>query len=202
MANPKRTNLISLLAFLLLVGIVAVTPETRLVMGRIADRIEGVRRERAEIRQREKEQEAREIAAAQAAQAAQEAAAETTPFILPPHTFLDEDGLAQPEPGYWWVENDPANTEVEWRAGSLHPDDPRVVASDVPDQWTPAPGYEWVAEKGVDDLRVAWKPGKPHSLFGHVVAADKEGEWRPAPGYNWVNDDPNDLSVVPADGGS
>ncbi|HEX3128039.1 MAG TPA: hypothetical protein VH394_11980 [Thermoanaerobaculia bacterium] len=196
MASPKRTNLISLLALLLLVGIVAVTPETRIFMGRVADWIAGVRKERAEIRQREAEQEAREAAAQETV------AAEATPAPPPPHTFLDEDGLYQPDPGYWWVDNDPAKLEVEWRPGTLHPDDPRVVASSEPDQWAPAPGYEWVAEKGVNDLRVAWKPGKPHAIFGHVLAAEKEGEWTPAPGYEWVNDDPNDLTVVPENGGS
>lgn len=200
MANPKRTNLISLLALLLLVGIVAVTPETRLVMGRVADWIHGVRQERAEIRQREKEQEARELAARAQEAAAVEAAAQ--PPAPPSHTVPDADGLYQPEPGYWWVDNDPGKLAVEWRPGTLHPDDPRVVASEQPDQWMPGPGYEWVEEKGVNDLRVEWKPGKAHSLFGHVVAADKEGEWRPAAGYKWVNDDPNDLSVAPENGGT
>lgn len=196
MSSPKRTNLISLLALLLLVAIVAVTPETRQGIARVADWIQGVRQERAEIRRREAEQKARQLAASQEA----ENAAEATPAPLPPHTFLDEDGLAQPDPGYWWVDNDPANLAVEWRSGALHPDDPRVIASSEPDQWSPAPGYEWVEAKGVDDLRVEWKPGKPHAIFGHVLAGEKEGEWKPAPGYAWTTDDPNDLTVVPEGG--
>jgi Sec-independent protein translocase protein TatA len=196
MASAKRTNLISLMGLLLLVTIVAITPDARQMAARVADWIEGVKQERAEFRKYPKEQQAR-----------QKAQAEETPFTEaaaepPAHTTRDEDGLYQPEPGYWWIDNDPANLAVEWRPGSLHPDDPRVIATSQPDQWAPAPGYDWIEEKGVDDLRVAWKPGKPHAIFGHVLAGNKEGEWTPAPGFNWANDDPNDLTVVPADGGS
>jgi Sec-independent protein translocase protein TatA len=199
MASTKRTNLISLLGLLLLVAIVAITPEARQMAGRLADWIEGVKQERAEIRQRQEEQQAREQAQAEETPPAE---AEATPAAPPLHTVRDEDGLYQPEPGYWWIDNDPANLAVEWRPGTLHPDDPRVVASSQPDQWSPAPGYDWIEEKGVDDLRVAWKPGKAHAIFGHVLAAAKEGEWTPAPGWAWANDDPNDLTVVPANGGS
>jgi hypothetical protein len=192
MANPKRTNLFSLLGLLLLVAIVAVTPETRLVMGRVADWIHGVRQERAEIRRRQEEQRAKEAAQAEETPAAEEAPAEP-----PPHLAVGEDGQYHPDPGWSWVDHEPGNYQVEWVPGLQHPDNPAVLSSSVPDQWTPAPGYEWIEEKGVDDLRVAWKPGKPHSVFGNVVAADKEGEWKPAPGFNWANDDPNDLTVVP-----
>lgn len=200
MASPKRTNLFSLLGLLLLVAIVAVTPETRLVMGRVADWIHGVRQERAEIRRRQAEQEAKE--AKEKEQAEETAAAEETPAEPPPHLVLGEDGQYHPDPGWSWVNHEPGNYQVEWVPGLQHPDNPAVLSSAEPDQWTPAAGYDWVEEKGVNDLRVAWKPGKPHSVFGNVVAADQEGEWRPAPGFSWANDDPNDLTVVPADGGS
>jgi hypothetical protein len=196
MASAKRTNLISLLGLLLLVTIVAITPEARQMAGRLADWIEGVRQERAEIRRRQEEQQAKEKA--QAAETPAEP--EATPSAPPPHLVLGDDGEYHPEPGWSWVNHEPGDLRVEWVPGVQHPDNPAVLASSEPDQWTPAPGYEWVAEKGVNDLRVAWKPGKPHSIFGHVLAAAKEGEWTPAPGWNWANDDPNDLTVVPRNG--
>jgi hypothetical protein len=197
MASAKRTNLISLLGLLLLVAVVAITPEARQTAGRLADWIEGVKQERAEIRRRQEEQESKEKAQAEESPAGETPAAPAAP---PPHVVLGEGGEYHPEPGYSWVNDDPANVQVEWRPGTLHPDNPNVVASSEPDQWAPGPGYEWVEAKGVNDLRVAWKPGKPHSLFGHVLAAPKEGEWTPGPGYDWANDDPNDLTVVPRSG--
>ena len=196
MASAKRTNLISLLGLLLLVAILAVTPDARQAARRLADWIEGVKQERAEIRQRQEEQQAKEKAQAEETPAE----AEAVPVEPPPHLVHGDDGEYHPEPGWSWVNHEPGDLRVEWVPGSQHPDNPSVLASSEPDQWTPAPGYEWVAEKEVDDLRVAWKPGKPHSLSGHVLAAAKEGEWAPAPGFNWANDDPNDLTVVPTDG--
>jgi Sec-independent protein translocase protein TatA len=201
MASAKRTNLISLLGLLLLVAIVAVTPEARQMARRLADWVEGVRQERAEIKRRQAEQEAKE--ALEKARAEETPAeAEATPSEPPPHLVLGEDGQYHPDPGWSWVNHEPGDLRVEWVPGTQHPDNPSVVASAEPDQWSPAAGYEWVEAKGVNDLRVAWKPGKPHPVFGHVLAAAKEGEWTPAPGYNWANDDPNDLTVVAADGGS
>lgn len=191
MASAKRTNLISLLGLLLLVAIVAVTPETRQLVGRVADWIEGVRKERAEIRHREEEQQAKE-----AAQAEETPVAEAAPSAPPPHLAIGDDGEYHPEPGWSWVNHEPGDLRVEWVPGLQHPDNPAVLSSSVPDQWSPAPGYEWVEAKGVDDLRVEWKPGKPHSVFGYVLAAEREGEWKPAPGYAWTTDDPNDLTVV------
>ncbi|MES1242567.1 MAG: hypothetical protein ABUT39_13215 [Acidobacteriota bacterium] len=204
MASAKSTNLISLLALLLLVVIVAITPEARQMGQRAADWMEGVRHERAEIRRRRAEQEAKAKAEAERAEeaAATAAAAEATPSEPPPHLHLGEDGEYHADPGWSWVNHEPGDYRVEWVPGIQHPDNPSVLSSAEPDQWTPAAGYEWVLEKGVNDLRVAWKPGKAHSVFGHVLAAEKEGEWTPAPGWDWANDDPNDLTVVAGDGGS
>ena len=197
MASARRTNLISLLGLLLLVAIVAITPEARQMAGRLADWIEGVRHERAEIRRRQEEQEAK--AKAQTEETEQ-TPAEAAPGVPPPHLAMGDDGEYHPEPGWSWVNHEPGDLRVEWVPGIQHPDNPAVLSSAEPDQWTPAAGYEWIAEKGVNDLRVGWKPGKAHPIFGHVLAAEKEGEWTPAPGWDWANDEPNDLTVVARDG--
>jgi hypothetical protein len=109
------------------------------------------------------------------------------------------DGQYHPEPGYSWVDDDPDNLEVVWVPGAKHPQYPNVLASTEPDQWHPAAGYDWAEAKGVNDMRVVWTPGKRHPDHEHVLAAQKPEEWEPEPGYTWVNDDPNDLSVVPAE---
>lgn len=203
MATSSRTNVFSLLALLVLVAIVAITPEARSGAQRLTDWIEGVRQERAEIKQREAEERAKELQKIKEQELAhaennEENKEEAMSGMVPPeHTVLDAEGKYRPEPGYVWYNDDPANFDVVWTPGTLHPDTPRVVASSSPDQWVPAPGYEWVEEKGVNDMRVTWKPGKVHSRFEHVLAAQNEGEWTPDAKYMWANDDPADLTVVP-----
>lgn len=201
-APSTRVNLISLLALLVLAGVVAITPEARHAFTRLADRIEGVRRERAEIRRRQEEQVRKQLAEeleASSRNAAGSPASERPeePPQPPPHVVLGQDGKYHPDAGYSWVTDAPADYRVEWRPGTPYPGNPHVLASSEPDQWTPDSGYDWLAEKGVDDLRVAWKPGKRHLVYEHVLAAAKEGEWNPEPGYRWASEEPNDLTVVP-----
>ncbi len=202
MASPSRTNLFSLLALLVLVAVVAITPEARSGAQRLADWIEGVRQERAEIQQREAEQRAKDQQKIKEQELAHSENNEEhreesmSGMAVPEHTVLGEDGKYRPEPGYVWYNDDSVNFDVVWTPGMLHPENPRVVASAEPDQWVPAPGYDWVEEKGVNDLRVAWKPGKVHSRNEHVLAAQNEGEWMPDAKYMWANDDPADLTVV------
>ncbi|HWM95022.1 MAG TPA: hypothetical protein VN493_29980 [Thermoanaerobaculia bacterium] len=189
--SSTRVNLVSLLALLFLVLVLAVTPEARQLVGRLAfwaegveEKIEESRRERKAAAEKEESQEGR--SGEETAQAPQP----------PPHVVVGPDGNFFPEPGYKWVNEEPGDQRVEWCAGCEHPEHPHVIASTAPDQWRPAPGYEWAEAKGVNDMRVVWVPGRQHSDHEHVVAADKEGEWRPAEDYNWVNEDPHDLSVV------
>jgi hypothetical protein len=194
--SAKRVNLVSLLALLFLVAVVAITPESRQLMARFAFWMEGVeekleesRRARVPATLPEKEE----------SRDAGDADGEETPepAQIPPHVVQGADGKLNPEPGYSWINDDPDDHRVEWVPGVRHPQQPNVVATSEPDQWRPAAGYDWVEEKGVDDLSAAWKPGKRHPDHEHVLAAEKEGDWQPEPGYNWVNDDPNDLSVTP-----
>lgn len=192
--SAKRVNLVSLLALLFLVLVVAITPEARQLMGRLAFWVEGVEEKIEESRR------ARESAALPAAEESRSAGEETSePVQIPPHVVLGEDGHFNPEPGYSWINDDPNDHRVEWVPDAKHPEHPNVVASQEPGQWRPAAGYDWVEAKGVDDMRVAWKPGRRHTVHEHVLAAEKERDWQPEPGYAWVNDDPNDLTVAPTE---
>lgn len=197
--SAKRVNLVSLLALLFLVLVVAVTPEARQIMARLADWVEGVE-EKLEASRREEE--AGALPAEEEGREAPEAAPVPAPApAIPPHVVQREAGKLYPEAGYSWITGDPADHRVEWKPGVAHPEHPHVVASEQADQWRPAAGYDWADAKGVDDLGVEWKPGRPHSACEHVLAAEEEGEWRPEPGYRWLNDDPNDLAVLPESAG-
>ena len=191
--SSKRVNLISLLALLFLVLVVAITPEFRQLMARMAFWVEGVE-EKIEASRRE-----RKSAARPPEEESRTAEEESLPEVLPPHIVRGEDGRYHPEPGYIWVNDDPENLVVVWVPGAKHPELVGVVASDEPDQWRTAPGYEWVQADGVNDMSAAWSPGKRHDDHEHVLAAEKQEEWTPEPGYRWLNDDPNDLTVVPAE---
>jgi len=193
--SAKRVNLVSLLALLFLVLVVAITPEARQLMGRLAFWMEGVEEKIEESRR------AQESATLPAEEESRSAGEETSePVRIPPHVILGEDGRFNPEPGYSWINDDPNDHRVEWVPGAKHPEHPNVASSQEPDQWRPAAGYDWVEAKGIDDMRVVWKPGRRHVDHEHVLAAEKEGDWQPEPGYAWVNDDPNDLSVAPTEG--
>jgi hypothetical protein len=194
--SAKRVNIVSLLALLFLVLVLAVTPEVRQLMARIAFWAEGVEAE-LEASRRE-----RKAATMPTPEPSREAEPEGTPVEQPPpsHVIKGPDGKLHPVPGNRWVNDDPENLVDVLVPGEKHPEHPNVVASNEPDQWRPAAGYDWAEAKGVNDMRVVWTPGKPHPDYEHVVAAEKQEEWTPAPGYSWVNDDPNDLSVVPTEG--
>lgn len=195
--SAKRVNLVSLLALLFLVLVLAVTPETRQLMARLAFWAEGVEEKVEESRR------ARESAARPAEEEARSAGDagedQPEPEQIPPHVVKGADGQLNPEPGYSWVNNDPDDHRVEWVPGAKHPQFPGVVASNEPDQWRPAAGYDWAEAGGVNDMRVVWTPGKRHPDHEHVLAAEKLQEWHPEPGYRWLNDDPNDLRVVPGE---
>lgn len=192
--SAKRTNLVSLLALLFLVAVVAITPESRRLMRRFAFWMEGVEEKLEEGRR------ARESATLPEKEEGRSADEETSePAPPPPHVVMGPDGKLNPEPGYSWINDDPGDHRVEWVPGAKHPQHPNVIASREPDQWRPAAGYDWAEAKGVDDMRVVWTPGKRHPEHEHVLAAEKEGDWQPEPGYAWVNDDPNDLSVAPVE---
>lgn len=192
--SAKRVNLVSLMALLFLVLVLAVTPEFRQLMARVALWSEGVEQELEASRR------AREAVTRPEPEEGRSAGEETpAPEQPPPHVVQGPDGKLHPEPGYSWINDDPDDPRVEWVPGARHPEQPNVVASTEPDQWRPAPGYDWAEAKGVNDMRVVWTPGKRHPDQEHVLAAEKPEEWTPEPGYNWLNDDPNDLSVVPAE---
>ena len=191
--SAKRVNLVSLLALLFLVLVVAVTPESRQLMRRAAFWMEGVEDKLEESR---RAREAATLPEKEEGRDAQETSETSEPVHIPPHVVTGPDGKLNPEPGYVWTNESPEDYSVRWVPGTRHPEQPNVVATDEPDQWRPAAGYDWIEAKGVDDMRVAWKPGKPHPDQEHVRAAEKEGDWQPEPGYQWVNDDPNDLSVM------
>jgi len=199
--SAKRVNLVSLLALLFLVLVVAITPEARQLMARMAFWMEGVE-EKIEASRRE--QKSATLAAQEESRSAGDAGGEeqSEPVKIPPNVVLGEDGKFNPEPGYIWINDDPNDHTVQWVPDSKHPEHPNVVASSVPDQWRPAAGYDWVEPKGIDDMRVAWKPGMRHYGHEHVLAAEKEGDWQPEPGYAWINDDPNNLAVAPIEGTS
>jgi Sec-independent protein translocase protein TatA len=199
--SSTRTNLISLLGLVFLVAVLVLTPEARHLSTRVADWIEGVKRERAETRQREEEQQRKAREEEKKEEPAESPpAAEETPE-LPPHVVLAADGTLVPEPGYRWLNDDPDDKGVEWKPGTVHPGNPHVVAAPESGQWVPEAGYEWVEATGPVERRVAWVPGKRHPDHEHVIAAEKEREWYPAPGYKWTSDDPADLTVLPENPG-
>jgi hypothetical protein len=195
--STTRVNLISLVGLLFLGAVLALTPEVRQLMSRLAFWVEGVEERMAEARRaRETETPSTDgEGRSQEGQESEERPAEPPP--LPPHVLRGEDGNYYPEPGYSWVNDEPDDTSVRWVPGVEHKEHPHVLSSQEPDQWHPAPGYAWAEAKGVNDMRVVWIPGKRHPDYEHVLTADKEGEWKPEPGYRWVNDDPHDLSVQP-----
>jgi hypothetical protein len=195
--STKRVNLVSVLALVFLVAVIAVTPEARQLMSRFAFWMEGVEEKLAADR---RQREAPEAEWASEARGEPEKGEETLPPELPPHIVVGADGGHYPEPGYKWVNADPNDKRVVWSAGSEHPQHKHVLASNEPDQWRPAPGYDWTEASGVNDMRVVWTPGKRHPDQEHVIAVEKEGEWRPEQGWKWVNDDPHDLSVTPEAG--
>lgn len=190
--SAKRVNVVSLLALLFLVLVVAITPESRRLMARMAFWMEGVEEKLEESRR------AREAATLPEKEESRSTDEETpAPAPLPPHVVQGADGKLNPEPGYSWINDDPNDHRVAWVPGAKHPEHLNVVASDEPDQWRPAPGYDWVEAKGVNDMEVVWTPGTRRPGHEHVVAAEKPGDWRPEAGYRWINDDPNDLAVAP-----
>lgn len=192
--SARRVNIVSLLALLFLVLVVAITPEARQLMGRLAFWVEGVEEKIEESRR------ARESATLPEAEESRSADETTSGQVqLPPHVVMGPDGKFNPEPGYSWLNDDPNDYSVAWVPGAKHPEHPNVVASQEPDQWKPAAGYDWAEAKGVDDMRVVWQPGRPHPDHEHVLAAEEEGHWQLEPGYAWVNDDPNDLTVAPVE---
>lgn len=195
--SAKRVNLVSLFALLFLVLVLAVTPEFRQLLSRLAFWMEGVE-EKLEASRRERE--AATMPPPEQGRKAEPPEPEAVEPPPPPHVVKSADGKLHPEPGYSWVNDEPDNLDVVWVPGAKHPEQPNVVASTEPDQWRPAAGYDWAEAKGVNDMRVVWTPGKRHPDHEHVLAAEKAEEWTPEPGYTWVNDDPNDLSVVPAEG--
>lgn len=192
--SSKRINIVSLLGLVFLLAVIAVTPEARRLMSRFAFWLQGVEeRIEADRRQRAAPQADWESAG----RAEPEKGEATVEPELPPHIVVGVDGSHYPEAGYKWVNNDPNDKSVVWSAGSKHPQHLNVLASTEPDQWRPAPGYDWKDASGVNDMRVVWTPGKRHPDFEHVIAVEKEGEWRPEEGWKWVNDDPHNLSVTP-----
>lgn len=191
--TAKRINFFSLIGLLLLVAVIAVTPEARQLMARFAHWKEGVKEElEASRRQR-----ASFTASQNEVKEEPEKGEETLPEELPPHVVVGADGGHYPEAGYKWVSHEPDDKRVVWTPGMEHPQHKHVFASEEPDQWRPGAGYDWKNASGVDDMQVVWTPGKRHPHYEHVVAVEKEGEWSPEPGWTWVNDHPNDLSVKP-----
>lgn len=191
--SSRRVNLVSLLALLFLVALLAITPEFRQLLVRFAMWKEGVEEDIEASRR------ARESAARPPQEESRPVEEKDLPEILPPHILKSADGAYHPEPGYSWVNDDPENLQVVWVPGTRHPQQVGVIASDEPDQWKTSPGYEWAKSNGVNDMSAVWSPGKPHGGFENVMAAEKPEEWTPAPGYKWLNDDPNDLTVIPAE---
>src|SRR5262245_5587640 len=107
--SAKRVNLVSLLALLFLVLVLAVTPETRQLMARLAFWAEGVEEKMEESRR------ARESAARPAEEEARPASEEQPePERLPPHVVKGADGQLNPEPGYSWINDAPDDHQVEW----------------------------------------------------------------------------------------
>lgn len=200
MANPNRVNLISLFALLALVAVVALTPEGRRGAQRLADFKEGVEEQWNEAR-RERERAALAEAPETGSRSADEdPQAPRQP--LPPHVMIGSDGNYNPEPGWGWVNNDPADYSVRWHPGIQHPDHPNVFSSQVPDQWHPGPGFDWANPTGVNDMSVIWVAGKEHPDHPNVVSAREEGQWYPAQGYRWINPQaPDDFSVEPGSPG-
>lgn len=187
----SRANLISLLALVFLVAVVAITPETREIFSRLRGHVEARKAERAARAERPSE-----TPPAEPEPVKEETSAEQP---LPPHVIRRGDGRHYPEPGYKWLNPDSnEDLTVFWAPGSSHPDHPFVFASDTEGQWRPAPGYDWVNPDGVNDLRVEWRPGKPHPEFENVVADAELEKWVPAPGYDWVHpESAHDMTVQP-----
>src|SRR5215213_3116279 len=97
--SAKRVNLVSLLALLFLVLVVAITPEARQLMGRLAFWVEGVE-EKIEASRRE--QASPTLPAAEEGRSAGDAGGEeqSEPVQLPPHVVQGDDRQLNPEPGY------------------------------------------------------------------------------------------------------
>lgn len=202
--NPKRVNLISLLALLFLAAVIALTPEGREGAQRLADIKEGVKEQWDQAR-RERETAALAGNAESAPETGSRNAGEDPQAPrqpLPPHVVLGADGNYNPEPGWGWVNDDPNDYSVRWHPGIQHPGHPNVLSSREPDQWHPGPGYDWANPTGVNDMSVVWVEGKTHPDHPNVVSAREEGQWYPAPGYRWVNPQVlDDFAVEPGSPG-
>jgi hypothetical protein len=179
-----RVNVISVLALVLLLAVLWLTPEFRGFLGWVESRIP-------------KPAPPEQNAPAEPAEPTvkDEAPAED---VLPPHVVRAADGSLVPDSGYRWVNDDPGSYGVEWCPGCLHREHPHVVAAETEGRFRPAPGYEWVNPDRVNDMSAAWKPGTPHPRHENMVADEEEGRWVPAPGYDWAApDDPEDYRVIP-----
>lgn len=187
----SRGNLISLLALIFLVAVVAITPETREILGRLGARF------RSSDPVPVAPAGPREIAAGKPR--LQEVKDEAPQVMSPPpHVVRNPDRTFRPEPGYRWTNDDPANLDIVWCPGCVHPDHPNVIAARAEGRWDPAPGYDWAGPDGASDLNVEWRPGKPHPKLKHVIAAPERDRWTPEPGYEWADPgDRNDFRVRP-----
>lgn len=199
--NPKRVNIISLLALLFLVAVIALTPEGREGAQKLADIKEGVKEQWDQARRdRETATMAQNSPETESRSADEDPQAPRQP--LPPHVVVGPDGNLNPEPGWGWVNDDPNDHSVQWHPGIQHPEHPNVLSSQEPDQWHPGPGYDWANPMGVNDMSVAWVEGKTHPDHPNVVSAKEEGQWYPAPGYRWVNPQVlDDFAVEPGSPG-
>lgn len=195
--SSNRVNLIALFALLALVAVIAVTPEGREGAQKLADFKEGVKSEWERARRDRETAAAVENAPETGSRSAgEDPQAPRQP--LPAHVVIGSDGNYNPEPGWGWVNDDPADYRVQWHPGIQHPQHPNVFSSAEPDQWHPGPGYDWANPTGVNDMSVVWVAGKPHPEHPNVVSAAEEGQWYPAPGYRWVDPQAlDDFSVEP-----
>lgn len=194
--TSNRVNIISLLALLFLVAVIALTPEGREGAQKLADLKEGVKERWDEARRDRETAPATESVEAASKGANEDPQAPRQP--LPPHVVIGADGNYNPEPGWGWVNDDPGDYSVQWHPGIQHPEHPNVFSSQEPDQWHPGPGYDWANPMAVNDMSVVWVPNKEHPDHPNVVSSQDEGQWYPELGYRWVDPQAlNDFQVEP-----
>ncbi len=200
--SAKRVNLISLLALLFLVAVIALTPEGREGAQRLADLKEGVKEQWDQSRRDQETTAVPESTPEMSSKGAAEEDPQAPRQPLPPHVVIGSDGNYNPEPGWGWVNDAPDDHRVVWHPGIQHPQHFNVFASQEPDQWHPGPGYDWADPTGVNDMRVVWVEGKPHPEHPNIISAKEEGQWYPAQGYRWVNPQVlDDFAVEPGSPG-
>jgi hypothetical protein len=138
-----------------------------------------------------------------------------------PNVVWDADGSMVPASGYTWASDDPDDftvvstgepitpTNASPTPGMPHPNFSNVVWAEG-GSLNPAPGYVWASDDPNDFLVVPTgelviptdtypAPGTPHEELPNVVWGE-DGIVEPAPGYDWASNDPNDFTVVLADG--